>query len=321
MRYIINDCTAPCFNQAFEQVLFDEYTKDDILLLWRNTPCVVFGRYQNVFAEVNIVHAKNAGVDIIRRDTGGGAVYHDLGNINFSLMSQSHGIGVSYDEYLTKAVCALNKIGVPAHTNKTCDIAIDGKKISGNAQRQTKTRVLCHGTLLFNTDLNKLNEFLPDKTKSFSSKAIASNRSEVANISEYVSNFSSAAEFMYAFADAFNAQQMNADNELLSKADQIASEKYRSWEWTIGKNPAFSRTIQSDNIIISFASKNGIITELDINIDDKRLSVSDIFIGKRLEENEIYKQLKENLNNKCADILSELIFDCKTEELIYEKRD
>ena len=124
----------PFFNQAFEDYVFRTYREGDVLLLWRNRPAVVVGCYQNICREVHVRALLDRGIPVVRRMSGGGTVYHDLGNLNYTLISDQTG-PLDYDRCLEPVIRALNALGIPAQKNRTCDIAVDGKKISGSAQK------------------------------------------------------------------------------------------------------------------------------------------------------------------------------------------
>ncbi len=321
MLYIPNLCISAAYNQAFEQVVFEEFTSGDILLVWRNSPAVVCGRNQNIFAETDVIHTLQSGVSIVRRDTGGGCVYHDLGNVNYAIISDSNGINVSYDRFLDTVIEALKAIGVPAHRNKACDIAIDGMKISGSAQRQTKRRVLHHGTLLFSTNIDALFEFLPDKSLSFNSKSIASNRSKVTNISLHTSAFSSTEDFMNKFISALidreNGSICKASDELIKKASELTKTKYEAWDWTYGKNPTFSRTVNKLELSLQYSSKRGRIAELVLKKDDEQVVSANALLNARLEMREIDGICRKAFGcNELASDVFHMIFDYNSEDTV-----
>lgn len=148
MLTVRNVSHDPFYNQAFEEYVYQTYLDDDIFLLWQNAPAVVVGSYQNICREVHVEALRQRGIPVVRRISGGGTVYHDLGNVNYTYIVRASGT-VDYDAVLSPVIAALNEIGVPARKNRTCDIAIGDLKISGSAQRMTKGRLLHHGTLLF----------------------------------------------------------------------------------------------------------------------------------------------------------------------------
>ena len=142
----------PFYNQAFEEFVFQTFREDDVFLLWQNSPAVIVGSFQNICREVHVETLRRLGIPIVRRMSGGGTVYHDLGNVNYTYITRQEGL-VDYDRCLQPVIDALNDIGVPARKNRTCDIAIGDRKISGSAQRAAGGRILHHGTLLFQSDL------------------------------------------------------------------------------------------------------------------------------------------------------------------------
>ena len=246
MLYIKNDSHDPYFNQAFEEYVFEHLSlEEDILLLWINDPCLVCGRYQNLFQEVNLPEAERRGVPVIRRNTGGGTVYHDGGNLNYTMIrARAADSPLDYDAFLTPVIEALNRMGIPAHKRHVCDIAIDGLKISGSAQSVKSDRVLHHGTLLFNADLTNLRELLCPMPGHMESKAVRSIPSPVTNIKGHAAEqpYETAAEFMEAFRRALMGQNglestLSADSK--AAIERLSREKYQTWDWTFGKGPKF----------------------------------------------------------------------------------
>ncbi|MEI3103265.1 MAG: lipoate--protein ligase family protein [Oscillospiraceae bacterium] len=137
MLTVLNSSHDPFYNQAFEEYVYQTFLDDDVFLLWQNDPAVIVGSYQNICREVHVERLRQLGIPVIRRITGGGTVYHDLGNLNYTYISDG-GAAIDYDQCLGPILAALNDIGVPARKNRTCDIAIGDLKISGSAQRMTK---------------------------------------------------------------------------------------------------------------------------------------------------------------------------------------
>ena len=317
MLFIPNTSTDPYYNQAFEQAVFELCTEDEILLIWRNRRAAVCGRNQNIFAEISVAEAEKENVALVRRDTGGGTVYHDEGNINYTLISNSCGISVNYDMFLDRVVTALNRMEIPAHRSKSCDIAINGRKISGSAQRQTKTRVLHHGTLLFDTDLAVLNRFSRDRSADYSSKAICSNRSNVTNICEHIKAPYSAEAFMSEFTENMlcmgteskhcKGTVMQPNDVILNRANELVEAKYKTWEWTFGKNPPFNCEREANGIYLKFSAKHGIINDFVLKSDRMQIN-EDVFIGSRLEPQVIRKLCLQVMPNTAeAELLYEQI--------------
>ena len=157
LHYLETGSIDPAYNLAFEEYVLTHRMDGDYLILWQNDNTVVVGQNQNTAAEINRAFVEAHGVHVVRRTTGGGAVYHDLGNLNYTLITGQSG-ALDYDRCLAPVLRALNALGVPAQKSRTCDMTVDGKKISGSAQKIANGRVLHHGTLLFDADLTRLDE-------------------------------------------------------------------------------------------------------------------------------------------------------------------
>ena len=176
----------PFFNQAFEDYVFRTFREDEVLLIWRNRPADVVGCYQNICREVHVRALLEQNIPVVRRMAGGGTVYHDLGNLNYTLITGQSG-ALDYDRCLAPVLRALNALGVPAQKSRTCDMTVDGKKISGSAQKIANGRVLHHGTLLFDADLTRLDEITTGrKNDAFCSKGTQSAICAVTNLRPYL---------------------------------------------------------------------------------------------------------------------------------------
>ncbi len=182
MKYICLKTTNPYYNLAVEEYVF-RHAEDDVFMLWQNEPSVICGKNQNVYAEVDLAYAKERGIHICRRITGGGAVYHDLGNINYTFIS-THGDARALDfEYFSRPIRnAITKMGVCCRMSERNDIECDGGKFSGNAQHAEGGRILHHGTLLFNTDFDVMEEVLRVDKEKLAYRAVKSLRSRVVNL-------------------------------------------------------------------------------------------------------------------------------------------
>lgn len=266
MIYIKNDSNDPYFNQAFEEYVFEHFTpEEDILLLWINNPCVVCGRYQNLFQEVNLPAASERKIPVIRRNTGGGTVYHDRGNLNYTLIkARAADAPLDYNVFLTPVIQALNDIGVPAHKRNVCDIAIDNLKISGSAQSVKSDRVLHHGTLLFDANLANLKSLLTPVPGKMESKAVKSVPSPVTNIKEHFTGegYTNVNEFAKALKTALMGQngiESALSPEACEQIEKLSREKYRTWEWNIGKGPKF--TFYPENTDLCLCVERGIVVQ------------------------------------------------------------
>jgi lipoate-protein ligase A len=302
MLYFLNDSKDPYYNQAFEEYIFNNYTEDDILLIWQNRPAVVCGCYQNIFSEVNVPLALENNIAIVRRESGGGTVFHDLGNLNYTMIRSSETRSIDYMQFLQPMVDALRSIGIPATTNRTCDITIEGLKISGSAQKIAKNRVLHHGTLLFDTDLKSLQAMAKGQREHFISKGVKSSPWPVTNITNHIADKTMTVDtFKEKLLSALAAPDIKVMT--LTEAEQkaikeIAENKYQTWEWAYGHTPAFTyrRTIILENqqIDLCYESKNGIISSISfapLNNPLKKAQL--VLIGKPLDIPALQRACKE----------------------------
>ena len=245
MYIIKNDSNDPRYNLALEEHVFRNVELNGgCLMVWRNKPSVIVGRYQNTHEEVNHDFITEHGIEVIRRITGGGAVYHDLGNINFSFIDQSTNSTINFAAYNQKVIHALAQIGVQAELNSRNDIVIDGKKFSGNAQVIHKGKVLHHGTFLYDTQLDHVQHALRPDAKNYESKGIKSVRSRVTNVSNYLQEKVTTEEFMEILAANLSTdcdvQEYVLHDRDRSSISQMYTEKYSTWEWNYGSSPAFN---------------------------------------------------------------------------------
>jgi len=257
--YINNPSHDPYYNQALEEYIFENKT-EDYILLWRNSPAVICGKFQNLFAEVYVAAAKKSNVALIRRISGGGTVYHDLGNINYSIIRNVDSSNVDYAEFLNPVIKVLKEVGVDANIIAGNGIGIGDKKISGSAQRIVKGRVLHHGTLLFSADLNRLKSLANGHREYFTSSGTASVPWPVTNISDYMDSKMTVDEFYKLLSSAFK-NEFPGEEGMLSEIEigeikALAEGKYRSFEWNFGKGPKvkFEREvmISGDSCRISY---------------------------------------------------------------------
>lgn len=261
MDCVVLETLDPYFNQACEEVLFSR-RRGDLLVVWRNAPAVVCGKYQNIYAEVCLPAAQAQRIAIIRRETGGGTVYHDEGNLNYAIMID-RGDKQGYEPFLRPIVDALRALGADAQTGRICDITVGGKKVSGSAQKVAGGRVWHHGTLLFSTDLTRLRYLANGARKDYVSKGVQSSPWPVANLCEVLPH-TDALSFRDALLRQLDAKIVPLTAEEQAEAETLANEKYRSWDWTFGKNPAFTLTRQTPQGELVMESKNGEITLLNL---------------------------------------------------------
>lgn len=246
MIYYVNQSKDPYFNLALEELLTkDESIDDEILLLWQNDNTIVVGVNQNTLEEINNDYVKENKVNVVRRLSGGGAVYHDLGNLNFTFIFNKNKDNVRNYALFTKPIInVLQKLGVDAKFSGKNDIVVDEKKISGNAQYTYKNRIMHHGTILFNVDMSILPKALrPDLIK-LQSKGIKSVQARVTNILPLLANRITIEEFKNLIIEELQNTKgtkiIYPDDKLIAKAQDLANKKYRTWEWNYGNSPAFN---------------------------------------------------------------------------------
>ena len=272
MLTVCNFCKDPFYNQAFEEFFFQTFLEDDIFFLWQNVTSVVVGSYQNICREVHVETLRKLGIPVVRRMSGGGTVYHDLGNVNYTYITRQERL-VDYDRCLQPVIDALNAIGVPARKNRTCDIAIGERKISGSAQRVTGGRVLHHGTLLFQSDLTVLDQITTHhKNDCFRSKGTISAICPVTNIADHLAEPMTLEEFQCRLLNQMapaGSPHLTLTAEQETEVRRLRDEKYRSWEWTWGKTPAFtyenSGAFAGVPIRVAYSAKRGIVSDAAID--------------------------------------------------------
>lgn len=243
MIRVINESKLPQYNLALEEYVLNRLDPSHpYVIIWQNEPTVVIGRNQNALAEVNVKYVKENNIHVVRRLSGGGAVYHDLGNLNFTFIVDGEKGVVSNFEFFTRPVVkALRSLGVNAEFSGRNDITIDGKKFSGNAQYWSKNRLLHHGTILFNSDLAVVQEALNVKTDKLQSKGVKSVRSRVTNIYPYLKTPVTIEEFKEVLLKYMQEEQTGPDiilsPEQIAEVEAIKEQRYAKWEWNIGESP------------------------------------------------------------------------------------
>ncbi len=235
---------SPFVNLAFEEYfLKGKDLGDDILMLWQNEPAVVVGRFQNTLEEINQAFIDAHGIPLARRISGGGAVYHDLGNVCFSFILRDVTPGtMDASKYIQPVANALCKLGLAVQATKRHDLTIDGKKFSGNAMALHKNRLLFHGTLLFDTDLDRLAQVLKPASDAIESKGIKSVRSKVTNLRSFAPAGMDVAQFKQTLEGLFLEGQQQKEylpnSEDQAEIQKLVDGKFRSWDWIFGRNPA-----------------------------------------------------------------------------------
>ncbi|KON89511.1 lipoate--protein ligase [Sporosarcina globispora] len=247
MLFIDNQgITDPRINLAIEEYALKNLDiEETYLLFYINEPSIIIGKNQNTIEEINTEYVENNGIHVVRRLSGGGAVYHDLGNLNFSFITKDDGESFhNFQKFTEPVVEALKKLGVNAELSGRNDLMAEGRKISGNAQFSTKGRMFSHGTLLFDSEIESVVSALKVKKDKIESKGIKSIRSRVANISEFLDEKIAIEEFRSLllkniFGDLDEIPEYKLTNDDWEKIHQLSNERYQNWDWNYGKSPKF----------------------------------------------------------------------------------
>ncbi|GEN85652.1 lipoate--protein ligase [Oceanobacillus sojae] len=250
MKFIDNKgITDPRINLAIEEYILENFgEKDTYLLFYVNSPSIIIGRNQNTIEEINTDYVDEKGIKVVRRLSGGGAVYHDEQNLNFSFITKDDGDSFqNFAKFTQPVVDALNNIGVPVELQGRNDLAVEGRKISGNAMFSTRGRMFSHGTLMLDSQLEELTKALKVKKIKIESKGIKSIRSRVANIAEYLDNPISMDEFkelilryIFDVEDVKDVPQYVLTEDDWEKIYEISEKRYQQWDWNYGKSPSFN---------------------------------------------------------------------------------
>ncbi len=266
--------TEPAFNLACEEYFFKQ-RNENFMLLWRNAPSIIIGRNQNAYAEIDMDYIKETNISVIRRLTGGGAVYHDLGNLNFTFIRNGCDGMADFKSFLKPVTDFLRSLGLDADFSGRNDILVNGLKVSGNAQTSSHGRVMLHGTLLFSVALDVLSQALKPHPLKLQAKGIRSVKSRVTNISEHLCNPMTIDEFINAMQSFFIANGACMPAELSvqdeSAINDLVKSKYGTWEWNIGNAPDYSMEktalLTGGLLTAAFNVSSGKITDIKFSGD------------------------------------------------------
>ena len=267
MRLTVLESNDAARNLACEDALLS--SGGERFLLWRNSPSVIIGRHQNAHAEADAEYAKINGIKIVRRLSGGGAVYHDLGNINFSVIKKYDKNETDPGDEPGSVLFFLRGLGIPAEAKGRNDFVANGKKISGTARTVRDGRLLCHGTILFDADLNAMERVLTVSGAKYESRGVASIRGRVANLREFLPDMT-AEGFWERIVEYYSRIY---DSKPITEAETVNAEKlqverYESWDWNFGASPKYSyeKTMRTDAGTLTVYARvdKGIIEEIKI---------------------------------------------------------
>lgn len=294
MRYLINNSTDPYFNLAFDEYCLENiHSEEPYFFLWRNRPAVIIGLNQNAYGEVNLEYLNANGITLARRVTGGGAVYHDLQNMNYTIIGRNPSPQPMVD--------ALRQLGVPAELTGRNDIFVEGRKVSGYARRVAGNQEIIHGTLMYDVDLDTLQHVLDTPASKMKAKGISSVRSHVANLKEYLPQFKSLDELQAKLSEILSGGDGTllvqgsgypSQDEINAEVGRIAAEKFATWEFIYGHSHEadfnYKKKMPCGTVEASLRIDRGIITALtfsgDFLFDEPSEDLAKKLIGLRYDK-------------------------------------
>jgi len=277
----------PYFNQAYEERLMGTDAALPLLMLWHNPPAVVCGKHQNLFGEVNVWRAWQAGLPLVRRESGGGTVTHGPGNLNYTMLLPLTGSWKASD-LVHPVITALNTLGVEARLFDSAGIAIDGLKVSGSAQRVTGGRILHHGTLLFDARLHQVDSPLERSGHISNCRATRSKPAPIGNIRPFLKEDMDLAAFEAHLIRRLCGDEAPFELKTRAETEKLAREKYETWDWTFARSPRFDYQkafdYQGRPWQLSYHCEKGTLSQVSLVIDgQEKLELAALFIGQRLE--------------------------------------
>ena len=307
-----NNSTDAYFNLALEQYLLDT-KNDNIFMLWRNDRAVIIGKNQNAYAELDVDYVEKNNIKVVRRLTGGGAVFHDVGNINFSfIVPETEKAVLDFARFTRPIIEALKKLGI----ENVClsgrnDIMIGNRKISGNAQSSYNGKTLHHGTLLYSADLSMLSGALKVDAEKIKSKGIKSVRNRVCNIKDFLKTDMSVTEFMDYLEDYVaketNSEIVNLTEDDITLTQKLADEKYSAWDWNFGKSKELSaqkkKRFDFGSVAVDLTVEGGIINGIKISGDFFGVGdvskIENILTDTRFETESLKCKINDKLIGEC----------------------
>jgi len=270
MFCIYSHNTDPYFNLASEEHYLRN-SADEYFILWKSVPSVICGKHQNVLSEINYPFLRQKGILVARRLTGGGTVYHDEGNINFTFIRNGEpGKLVDFTSFISPVIRFLKSLNLQAVQGPKHEILVNGLKVSGNAEHVFRNRVLHHGTLLFQSDLDVLNRAITRESGSYSDKAVQSNRSTVINLAACLNGNIDIDTFSSSFFAFIKSECGGSDydpSEQIKTISELADLKYRSADWIFGWSPdyIFRNTAPKFGLTIELTVHRGFITKSGVS--------------------------------------------------------
>jgi len=307
MRCIFSKSSDPYFNLATEEYLLKN-SPEEVFLSYINEPCIVAGKHQNLLSEINLPFVIENKIKPARRLSGGGTVYQDLNNLNFSFIHNcKNPEKTNFKTYTLPVLEALGEMGLNVVFSDRNDLLINGLKVSGNAMHIWKTRVLSHGTLLFNSDLKQLSSGLKNNPERYTDRSIKSVRSKVTNLSDFMPAPKTMAEFCHELISNIVKNMADSTTDSLSiheneSIEVLSREKFESWEWIYGYSPKYTYCNQiqlADQLIeFSFTVEKGIIREVKTNLDAELNAELFYFFTSLIDTRHDYPTILEKLPNE-----------------------
>ena len=309
LHYLETGSTDPAWNLAFEEVVLETRKSDPYLILWQNDNTIVVGQNQNTEEEINRKFVDIHNIHVVRRMTGGGAVYHDMGNLNYSFIDDAGPTeSLNFDRFTNVIIDVLKGLGLDAVSSGRNDILINGYKISGTAQRVVDGRILYHGTLLFDSDSKMIEGALNVDPLKYKSKSKKSVKSRVGNIRAFLDSDIDIYAFKSYLISNFSKGGLIADKlntEELNQVSILKHNKYDTWNWTYGKSPKF--TVEAKQkwnggiVDIKAYITNGMIHDIKFYGDFLSLiplvRLEHSLIGKRFSRNDVQKSIDSFLQS------------------------
>lgn len=246
MLFIDSPSNNPYFNIASEEYLLSKYPRESIFLLYVNEPSIIIGKFQNTLAEINLDYVRQHDIKVVRRMSGGGAVYHDMGNLNFSFHTLLGNLDfMDFSTFTQPIVTILNKLGIPAKLQGRNDLLVDGKKFSGNAKLVKNGKMIQHGTILIDSQMEVLGEALITNPLKFVDKAVKSNRARVTNLIGYLPDDFTTIKFKDLLIAEMKQENTDAEMVRLTPDDirdieELVRDKYETWDWNFGFSPNYN---------------------------------------------------------------------------------
>ncbi|HCC71598.1 MAG TPA: hypothetical protein DEQ09_10680 [Bacteroidales bacterium] len=303
MLIVDTGTTDPWFNLAAEEYFFRE-SDSEVFMVYLNDRSVIIGKHQNPVEEANLKFLRENNIPLIRRISGGGAVYHDKGNLNYTYIRNSpDGKQLNFKEYTRLLISFFNKYDVKAYAGEKNEIRTAGFKISGNAEHVFKNRVLHHGTILFSADLEMMSKCLSVSNAVIESRSVKSNRTNVCNLEGEMKNVSNIRELKsglieYVSASNHFSELWSPGEKDIKRIDIIKKEKFSTWEWNFAYGPKFTFInkflIGDEDAEVELKVSKGIIKECNFTGPPGWKKLESFLPGTRYRYEDIEEIMKEN---------------------------